>query len=87
MKKKFKYLIFTILISLFNQALANDGYVEITPAQPTHSGDKIEVLEVFWYGCPHCYDFEPFINDWLEKKHEDVVFRRMPGIFEAREDQ
>ena len=81
MKKKFKYLIFTILISLFNQALANDGYVEITPAQPTHSGDKIEVLEVFWYGCPHCYDFEPFINEWLEKKPEDVVFRRMPGIF------
>ena len=81
MKKKFKYLIFTILISLFNQTFANDGYVEITPAQPTHSGDKIEVLEVFWYGCPHCYDFEPFINEWLENKPEDVVFRRMPGIF------
>ena len=81
MKKKFKYLIFTILISLFNQTFANDGYVEITPAQPTHSGNKIEVLEVFWYGCPHCYDFEPFINEWLEKKPEDVVFRRMPGIF------
>ena len=81
MKKKFKYLIFTILISLFNQTFANDGYVEITPAQPTQSGNKIEVLEVFWYGCPHCYDFEPFINEWLENKPEDVVFRRMPGIF------
>jgi thiol:disulfide interchange protein DsbA len=81
MKKKFNYFIFTILISLYSQVYALDGYVEITPAQPTHSGNKIEVLEVFWYGCPHCYDFEPFINKWLETKPEDVVFRRMPGIF------
>tara|TARA_B100000586_G_C20024175_1_gene390393 strand:+ start:252 stop:863 length:612 start_codon:yes stop_codon:yes gene_type:complete len=81
MKKIFSCFIFTILISLYNQVYAFDGYVEITPAQPTHSGNKIEVLEVFWYGCPHCYDFEPFINKWLEKKPEDVVFRRMPGIF------
>ena len=81
MKKYFNYLILTILFSIFNQVSAFDGYVEISPAQPTQTGNKIEVVEVFWYGCPHCYDFEPFIKNWLEKKPEDVVFRRMPGIF------
>ncbi len=80
MKKYFNYLIFTVLFSIFNQVSAQ-GYVQITPAQPTQSENKIEVLEVFWYGCRHCYDFEPFINNWLENKPEDIDFRRMPGIF------
>ncbi len=81
MKKFLNYIIFTTLFFLSAQINAFDGYVEISPAQPTQSGEKIEVLEVFWYGCGHCYDFEPFINKWLEKKPDDVVFRRMPGIF------
>ena len=81
MKKIFNYAFFTILFSLSTQINAFDGYVEISPAQPTQSKGQIEVLEVFWYGCPHCYDFEPFIDKWLETKPEDVVFRRMPGIF------
>ena len=62
MKKIFNYAFFTILFSLSTQINAFDGYVEITPAQPTQSEGQIEVLEVFWYGCPHCYDFEPFID-------------------------
>ncbi len=60
---------------------AKDPYTRIVPAQPTQSVDKIEVLEVFWYGCPHCNDFEPHIDKWLETKADDVEFRRMPGIF------
>ena len=52
----------------------------LEPAQPTKSGDKIEVVEVFWYGCPHCYSLEPYLDKWLESKPEDVAFRRMPGI-------
>ncbi len=71
-----------ILLLCFNIAAnAKDPYTHIVPVQPTQSIDKIEVLEVFWYGCSHCYDFEPFINKWLESKAEDVEFRRMPGIF------
>ena len=73
MKKNIGYLIFTILISLFNQTHALDGYVEITPAQPTHSGNKIEVLEVFWYGCPHCYDFEPMCRHKSDNVHYLIV--------------
>ena len=48
MKKYFNYLIFTVLFSIFNQVSAQgQGYVQITPAQPTQSENKIEVLEVF----------------------------------------
>ncbi len=72
----------SIMLLCFSIAVhAKDPYTRIIPAQPTQSIDKIEVLEVFWYGCPHCYDFEPHIDKWLESKAEDVEFRRMPGIF------
>ena len=81
MKKIINYLSLYLLLLLGGQTYAAEGYTTITPAQPTQTGDKIEVLEIFWYACPHCYDFEPFIHRWLENKPEDVVFRRMPGIF------
>jgi thiol:disulfide interchange protein DsbA len=53
----------------------------VTPPQPTLSGDKVEVMEIFWYGCPHCHHFEPFITKWLETLPADVAFRRFPAIF------
>ena len=56
-------------------------YQAVTPAQPVQTAGKIEVLEIFWYGCPHCYDFEPFINRWLSAKPSDVEFQRMPAVF------
>lgn len=62
-------------------ALAGYNYELVSPPQPTESKDKIEVLEIFWYGCSHCYHFEPELEAWLERKPEDVMFRRMPGIF------
>lgn len=58
-------------------------YEEIRPAQPTHSGNKIEVVEIFWYGCPHCYTFEPYLQKWLSTKPDDVDFRHLPGILGA----
>lgn len=71
----------SLLLLISTQTKAADGYTTISPAQPTQTGDKIEVLEIFWYACPHCYDFEPYISDWLKSKPDDVEFRRMPGIF------
>ncbi len=57
-------------------------YERINPPQTTQSDDgRIEVVEVFWYGCPHCYDFEPYIERWLESRPADVDFRRVPGVF------
>ncbi len=55
-------------------------YKELPTTQPTSTGDKIEVVEVFWYGCPHCYHFEPVIEKWLDEKAEYIEFVRMPGI-------
>ena len=81
MKKLFAFISIASLLMLGTQLHAADGYVDISPAQPTQTGDKIEVLEIFWYGCPHCYDFEPYIKEWLKTKADDVEFRRMPGIF------
>lgn len=59
----------------------SNGYVEITPAQPTQNPDKVEVIEFFWYGCPHCYSFEPTLSKWLENKPENVEFIRQPAVF------
>ncbi len=44
---------------------------------------KIEVIEFFWYGCPHCYAFEPIIEAWIARLPRDVHFRRVPVGFDA----
>ncbi|MGD8379256.1 MAG: thiol:disulfide interchange protein DsbA/DsbL [Gammaproteobacteria bacterium] len=60
---------------------AGRDYAVLVPAQPTSAGpDKIEVIEFFWYGCPHCFAFEPFVEKWLESKPDNVVFRRVPAV-------
>lgn len=60
-------------------ALAQSGqpYAPLVPPQPTDGGGKIEVIEFFWYGCPHCNSMEPLINAWLKTKPADVVFKRV----------
>lgn len=60
---------------------AGKQYVELSkPVQVAKPG-KIEVVELFWYGCPHCYQFESTINPWVEKLPEDVNFVRIPAMF------
>nr|WP_315593417.1 thiol:disulfide interchange protein DsbA/DsbL [uncultured Cupriavidus sp.] len=58
-------------------------YTVLKAPQPVPAG-KIEVTEFFWYGCPHCYDFEPELEAWVKKQGKDVVFKRVPVAF--RED-
>ena len=61
-----------------------EHYVRMVPTQPTVGGaDKIEVAEFFWYGCPHCYDLEPYINEWAENKDPNVRFVRVPATWNA----
>jgi len=55
-------------------------YSTLNPPQPTEGGGKIEVIEFFWYGCPHCYSIEPAVNAWLKTAPKDVVFRRVPAV-------
>ena len=54
-------------------------YRTITP-QPTADPDKIEVLEVFWYRCPHCFAFKPYIDKYEQSKPDDVYLKRMPAV-------
>ena len=68
-------------------AAQGDGfkYSELKPTQPVSlEGKKIEVLEFFWYGCPHCYNLEPQLESWIRKLPPDVQFRRVPAVFNAR---
>jgi thiol:disulfide interchange protein DsbA len=55
-------------------------YQLIVPPQPTSTPDKVEVVEMFWYGCPHCFHLEPEMKDWLKHKPENVEFVRIPAI-------
>jgi thiol:disulfide interchange protein DsbA len=65
------------------QFTEGEHYTRLVPTQPTVGGaDKIEVAEFFWYGCPHCYTFEPAINDWVENsKPANVRFVRIPAMW------
>lgn len=49
--------------------------------QPIETKGKVEVIEFFWYGCPHCYDFEPELKAWLKRQPKDVSFRKVPVAF------
>ncbi len=61
--------------------VAGKHYRPVTPPQPVATPGKIEVLEVFWYGCPHCYDFEPYLERWRSAAPADVELRRLPAVF------
>ncbi len=58
------------------------NYDALTPAQPTNVGPgKVEVVEVFWLGCPHCYALEPFVEAWLKNKPSYIDFVRVPVMW------
>ena len=56
-------------------------YVVLPTPAPTQDPDKIEVAELFWYGCSHCYAFQPTIDAWSKTLPEDVNFRPVPAMF------
>jgi protein dithiol oxidoreductase (disulfide-forming) len=57
-------------------------YNRLSPTQPTSSSpEQIEVAEIFWYGCPHCFAFDPYVKAWVAKKPEYVSFVRVPAVW------
>ncbi len=50
-------------------------------AQAVDAKGKVEVIEFFWYGCPHCYEFEPELKTWLKRQNKDVSFKKVPIAF------
>jgi len=76
--------VFFLFISLTSLSQAESlGYETLSPAQPTQNQDKIEIIEFFWYGCPHCYTLEPTMVEWLKTKPDNVEFIRQPAVFSS----
>jgi protein dithiol oxidoreductase (disulfide-forming) len=70
--------------SLSGPAMWQEGvnYTRMVPAQPTDAPTgQVEVLEFFWYGCPHCYALEPTIQAWVKTKPAYVTFTRVPVLW------
>lgn len=81
----FLLLSFGLINSLSARADIVEGkdYTVLTNPQPTQDANKIEVLEFFWYGCPHCYSLHPHLKTWLLNIPGDVSFRYVPAILRA----
>ncbi len=89
-----KKLLGSLLLSLSFSLIA--GGANASPAAPVAGTDytvlknpqpvdvpagKIEVIEFFWYGCPHCNEFDPYLEAWIKRQQPDVVFKRVPVAF------
>jgi thiol:disulfide interchange protein DsbA len=86
MLKKFIFLILLSFATLLPATEVSEqdkarGYSSLSVVQPTQDKNKVEVIEFFWYGCPHCYQFEPLLNEWLKTKPKNVTFIRQPAAF------
>jgi thiol:disulfide interchange protein DsbA len=72
-----------VFVSVSAQAQLTVGkdFRAITPPQPAPPGRNVEVIEFFWYACPHCADLQPSLREWLKRKPADVAFRSQPAAF------
>ncbi|MES2181176.1 MAG: thiol:disulfide interchange protein DsbA/DsbL [Pseudomonadota bacterium] len=79
-----KLLSALMLLASFNVLAADPQlgkeFDKTLQAIPTDTPNKIEVAEIFWYGCVHCYHMDPLLNAWAKKLPADVVFKRIPGL-------
>ncbi|MCU7875433.1 MAG: thiol:disulfide interchange protein DsbA/DsbL [Candidatus Thiodiazotropha sp. (ex. Lucinoma kazani)] len=80
--------LFILLPLLFINAVNaewGEGWDPIDPPVATTASEgKVEVIEFFWYGCPHCYHMEPQLEEWLKNKPENVEFIRVPAPLNSK---
>jgi protein dithiol oxidoreductase (disulfide-forming) len=89
MQKLTKKVLISLLLSLASVVAMAQGrpieegfdYRSLPVAQVVEQKGKVEVLEFFWYGCPHCHDFEPELSAWIKRQSKDVVVRKIPVAF------
>ena len=80
----------TLFLMFSGSAFAQMAFVEgtdyetISPAVKTSQPDKVVVTEIFWYGCPHCFRFEPYVNRWSADLPDGVVFEQVPSSLNPR---
>ena len=79
-------LILAFAVPAAAQTTPQEGrdYLRLKNPVPVETGKKIEVIEFFSYGCPHCGEFEPILENWLKTLPPDVAFRRVPVSFQDR---
>lgn len=77
-----------VLLALFSTAsaqpalyVAGTHYTELPAPVRTNDASKVEVLEVFWYGCGFCFQFQPLVENWAERAPDHVDFIRFPAIW------
>jgi len=88
MKRSMQVLTFVLLMPLafssfaqIERFIAGTHYIELSAPVNTNDSSKVEVLEVFWYGCSHCFRFEPLIANWEATISADVDFGRFPAMW------
>jgi len=88
MKRSMQVLTFVLLMPLafssfaqIERFVAGTHYTELAAPVNTNDSSKVEVLEVFWYGCSHCFRFEPLIANWEATMPADVDFGRFPAMW------
>lgn len=86
-----RWIVGLALLSMFSgSAFAQMAFVEgtdyktISPAVKTTHPDKVVVTEIFWYGCPHCFRFEPYVERWSASLPDGVVFEQVPSSLNPR---
>ncbi|HUX30793.1 MAG TPA: thiol:disulfide interchange protein DsbA/DsbL [Thiobacillus sp.] len=63
------------------EAFEGHDYTRLKRTQPVTTGKNVEVLEFFWYRCPHCFQLEPGLDAWLKTLPSDAQVRRVPAVF------
>ena len=74
-------LLLALTPALLAAQQAGTDYRILSPPHPTEHPGKIEVTEFFSYACPHCNEFDPYLEAWVKKQGPDVVFKRVPVAF------
>lgn len=81
-------LLATILMACQGETVAqtidDTKYKPVREAMTVTTGDKIEVAELFWFGCGHCYSLEPALKAWKKDMPANAEFKKVPAIFSAR---
>ncbi|ROL81463.1 thiol:disulfide interchange protein [Pseudomonas protegens] len=86
MRQVFLGIALTVGGLLSTVSLAGPQYVELPNAVASKQQGKIEVVEIFSYGCGHCFKLEPSLNSWVASLPADVVFKRVPAMFGGQWD-
>jgi thiol:disulfide interchange protein DsbA len=82
LRKLFAALLLSISLPLAAQQTGlPPDVLELPTPIATDNKSRIEVVEFFWYGCPHCYTMEPLLEKWVKEQPRDVDFRRVPAAF------